>query len=159
MEKRMIIYVLARLVAVLEKGNVNDVLVDAETYASQSHESAPHTSDNASDGGDDRAEQKKAAEAELSATIDRLYKLYPTKTLRDGIEVSTGKCSKDKVRLRNLLKKKSAEEIEAGITNYVAEKGGRYLKNFATFLNNFPEREDVETAVVDDMPMPSYQDV
>ncbi len=159
MEKRMIIYVLARLVAVLEKGNVNDVLVDAETYASQSHESAPHTSDNASDGGDDRAEQKKAAEAELAATIDRLYKLYPTKTLRDGIEVSTGKCSKDKVRLRNLLKKKSAEEIEAGITNYVAEKGGRYLKNFATFLNNFPEREDVETAVVDDMPMPSYQDV
>ena len=159
MEKRMIIYVLARLVAVLEKGNVNDVLVDAETYASQSHESTPHTSDNASDGGDDRAEQKKAAEAELAATIDRLYKLYPTKTLRDGIEVSTGKCSKDKVRLRNLLKKKSAEEIEAGITNYVAEKGGRYLKNFATFLNNFPEREDVETAVVDDMPMPSYQDV
>lgn len=159
MEKRMIIYVLARLVAVLEKGNVNDVLVDAETYASQNHESAPHTSDNASDGGDDRAEQKKAAEAELAATIDRLYKLYPTKTLRDGIEVSTGKCSKDKVRLRNLLKKKSAEEIEAGITNYVAEKGGRYLKNFATFLNNFPEREDVETAVVDDMPMPSYQDV
>ena len=159
MEKRMIIYVLARLVAVLEKGNVNDVLVDAETYASQSHESAPHTSDNASDGGDDRAEQKKAAEAELADTIDRLYKLYPTKTLRDGIEVSTGKCSKDKVRLRNLLKKKSAEEIEAGITNYVAEKGGRYLKNFATFLNNFPEREDVETAVVDDMPMPSYQDV
>lgn len=158
MEKRMIIYVLARLVAVLEKGNVNDVLVDAETYASQSHESAPHTSDNASDGGDDRAEQKKAAEAVLAATIDRLYKLYPTKTLRDGIEVSTGKCSKDKVRLRNLLKKKSAEEIEAGITNYVAEKGGRYLKNFATFLNNFPEREDVETAVVDDMPMPSYQD-
>ena len=158
MEKRMIIYVLARLVAVLEKGNVNDVLVDAETYASQSHESAPHTSDNASDGGDDRAEQKKAAEAELADTIDRLYKLYPTKTLRDGIEVSTGKCSKDKVRLRNLLKKKSAEEIEAGITNYVAEKGGRYLKNFATFLNNFPEREDVETAVVDDMPMPSYQD-
>ena len=158
MEKRMIIYVLARLVAVLEKGNVNDVLVDAETYASQSHESAPNTSDNASDGGDDRAEQKKAAEAELAATIDRLYKLYPTKTLRDGIEVSTGKCSKDKVRLRNLLKKKSAEEIEAGITNYVAEKGGRYLKNFATFLNNFPEREDVETAVVDDMPMPSYQD-
>lgn len=155
----MIIYVLARLVAVLEKGNVNDVLVDAETYASQSHESVPHTSDNASDGGDDRAEQKKAAEAELAATIDRLYKLYPTKTLRDGIEVSTGKCSKDKVRLRNLLKKKSAEEIEAGITNYVAEKGGRYLKNFATFLNNFPEREDVETAVVDDMPMPSYQDV
>ena len=159
MEKRMIIYVLARLVAVLEKGNVNGVLVDAETYASQSHESAPHTSDNASDGCDDRAEQKKAAEAELAATIDRLYKLYPTKTLRDGIEVSTGKCSKDKVRLRNLLKKKSAEEIEAGITNYVAEKGGRYLKNFATFLNNFPEREDVETAVVDDMPMPSYQDV
>lgn len=159
MEKRMIIYVLARLVAALEKGNVNDVLVDAETYASQSHESAPHTSDNASGGGDDRAEQKKAAKAELAATIDRLYKLYPTKTLRDGIEVSTGKCSKDKIRLRNLLKKKSAEEIEAGITNYVAEKGGCYLKNFATFLNNFPEREDVETAVVDDMPMPSYQDV
>lgn len=159
MEKRMIIYVLARLVAVLEKGNVNDVLVDAETYASITQKIAPKSGDNASDGGDDKTEQKKAAEAELAATIDRLYKLYPTKTLRDGIEVSTGKCSKDKVRLRNLLKKKSAEEIEAGITNYVAEKGGRYLKNFATFLNNFPEREDIKTAVADDLPMPSYQDV
>lgn len=159
MEKRMIIYVLARLVAVLEKGNVNDVLVDAESYASLTNKIAPKSGDNTSDGGDDKTEQKKAAEAELAATIDRLYKLYPTKTLRDGIEVSTGKCSKDKVRLRNLLKKKSAEEIEAGITNYVAEKGGRYLKNFATFLNNFPEREDIETAVADDLPMPSYQDV
>lgn len=159
MEKRMIIYVLARLVAVLEKGNVNDVLVDAESYASLTNKIAPKSGDNTSDGGDDKTEQKKAAEAELAATIDRLYKLYPTKTLRDGIEVSTGKCSKDKVRLRNLLKKKSAEEIEAGITNYVAEKGGRYLKNFATFLNNFPEREDIVTAVADDLPMPSYQDV
>lgn len=159
MEKRMIIYVLARLVAVLEKGNINDVLVDAESYASLTQKIAPKSGDNALDGGDDKTEQKKAAEAELAATIDRLYKLYPTKTLRDGIEVSTGKCSKDKVRLRNLLKKKSAEEIEAGITNYVAEKGGRYLKNFATFLNNFPEREDIETAVADDLPMPSYQDV
>ena len=153
------IYLLARLVAVLEKGSANDILVDAETYAALTRENAPKTDDNASDGGDDKAEQKKAAEAELAAIIDRLYKLYPTKTLRDGIEVSTGKCSKDKVRLRNLLKKKSAEEIEAGITNYVAEKGGRYLKNFATFLNNFPEREDVETTETDDMPMPSYQDV
>lgn len=159
MEKRMIIYVLARLVAVLEKGNVNDVLVDAETYASLTHKIASKSGDNASDRVNDKADQKKAAEAELATTIDRLYKLYPTKTLRDGIEVSTGKCSKDKVRLRNLLKKKSAEEIEAGITNYVAEKGGLYLKNFATFLNNFPEREDIETAVADDLPMPSYQDV
>ena len=159
MEKRMMIYLLARLVAVLEKGNPNEVLVDAETYAALTHENTPKIDDNASDGIDDKAETKKAAEAELEATIDRLYKMYPTKTLRDGIEVSTGKCSKDKTRLRNLLKKKSPEEIERGIKDYVAEKGGRFLKNFATFLNNFPEREDASEEVPDEMPMPSYQDL
>lgn len=160
MEKRMMIYLLARLVSALEKGSTNEVLADAETYATLTHENAPKTGDNDGGGADARAEAKKAAEAELEATIDRLYKMYPTKTLRDGIEVSTGKCSKDKVRLRNLLKKKTPEEIEKGIRDYVAEKGGRYLKNFATFLNNFPEREDLQDASPDseELPMPAYQD-
>lgn len=159
MEKRMIIYLLARLVAVLEKGGANEVLADAESYALLTCEKELNTASNAQTGDNTKAEAKKAAEAELSATIDRLYKLYPTKTLRDNIEVSTGKCSKDKVRLRNLLKRKSAEEIEKGILDYVAEKGGRYLKNFATFLNNFPEREDFQESITDEMPMPTYQDV
>ena len=126
----MIIYVLARLVAVLEKGNVNDVLVDAETYASQSHESAPHTSDNASDGGDDRAEQKKAAEAELADTIDRLYKLYPTKTLRDGIH-------RTYIEICNFsINEVVVRSINTTITTLVPELamyffGGATLKDFA----------------------------
>ena len=75
--------------------------------------------------------------------IDHLYSLYPSKTIRDNNEVSTGKCAKDKVRLRQLLKKRSAAEIEAVIVAYVQERDGAYLKNFSTFLNNFPENNDL----------------
>lgn len=84
-------------------------------------------------------EAKKAAEAELQRKIDYLYGLYPTKSMRAGREVSTGKCSKDKERIRRLLAVKTVEEIETVIRSYVDECGGSYLKNFSTFLNNLPE--------------------
>ena len=75
-------------------------------------------------------------------TINRLYSLYPGKTeTRDGVR-STGKCSKDKKRLASLLRDHTPEQIERSITKYIEEQGGKYLKNFSTFLNNLPEYEE-----------------
>lgn len=81
--------------------------------------------------------QKKNAEV-----IDHLYALYPGKTeTREGTR-STGKCSKDKVRIASLLRDHTPEQIERSILRYVEEQDGRFLKNFSTFLNNLPEYED-----------------
>ena len=141
----MLLYILARIAGKMCDEPVKDILANAETYAALTHPVKK------------KAELKPESDDE-KALVDRLYKIYPTKTFRGGIEVSTGKCSKDKTRLRTLLKSKTPEEIENGIKNYVAEHGGRYLKNFSTFLNNFPEREDISTAIQDDPPKPTYQD-
>lgn len=151
MEKseKMQIYVFARIAAALERSDVNDVLADAEAYATR--KSAPKTDDNGRDGVDDKEEKKKAAEAELDAIVDRLYKLYPTTTWRDGGMVSTCKGEKDRRKLRKLLKNKPAEEIEVGIKKYVAECNGRYLKNFSTFLNNFPDPDSNVVAEIRDL--------
>ena len=79
--------------------------------------------------------------------IDRLYAIYPGKSeTRDGMR-STGKCSKDKHRLAILLRTHTPEQIERTIRNYIEEQGGKYLKNFSTFLNNFPEDEGGDTAL------------
>ena len=81
---------------------------------------------------------------EFAAEIDRLYSLYPGQTeTREG-KRSTGKCSKDKQRIAGLLKTHTVEQIERSITKYLEETGGRYLKNFSTFLNNLPEYEEDE---------------
>ena len=79
---------------------------------------------------------------ETQAAIDRLYSLYPGITMTNEGRRSTGKCAKDKSRIARLLKERSPEQIERSIKRYVEETGGRYLKNFSTFLNNLPECED-----------------
>lgn len=79
---------------------------------------------------------------EYADEIERLYKLYPGKSkTRTGVR-STGKCSKDKMRLAQLLKTHTPEQIERSITKYLEEQEGMYLKNFSTFLNNLPEYEE-----------------
>lgn len=70
--------------------------------------------------------------------VERMYKLYPTKC--PCRNVSLGKCSKDKDRIRKLLKTYSMEQIESVIKNEVETKYGKsYMQNFSTFLNNFPD--------------------
>ena len=78
--------------------------------------------------------------------IDRLYALYPGKSeTREGPR-STGKCSKDKRRIAALLRDHTPEQLERIIKKYVEEQGGKYLKNFSTFLNNLPEDEEEQAA-------------
>ena len=73
----------------------------------------------------------------LEADIEEIYKAYPTRCEKRS--QSTGKCSKDKDRIRILLTKKgkTKEGILAAIEQAISEGG--YLKNFSTFLNNLPE--------------------
>jgi hypothetical protein len=71
--------------------------------------------------------------------VNRLYSLYPNKCPVKN--TSTGKGEKDKKKIGELLKTKSELEIETAINNYIADSrnGGRYIKNFSTFLNNMPD--------------------
>lgn len=102
------------------------------------------------------ADPKKQA---IEEAVEEIYSMYPTKCPQRG--VATGKCGKDKARIRTLLKSKTKEEIVASISQYLddCKASGQYLKNFGTLLNNLPE-------VVDDsnlfdlpqaMPNPDYR--
>lgn len=70
--------------------------------------------------------------------VDKIYKLYPTTCpMRNS---PLGKSSKDKERIRRLLKSYSMADIERVVQNEVETKFGKaYMQNFATFLNNFPD--------------------
>lgn len=70
--------------------------------------------------------------------VDYIYSLYPTKC--PVRKTSLGKCFKDKERIRRLLKAYSREDIEKVVKREVQTKlGKQYMKNFSTFLNNFPD--------------------
>lgn len=69
---------------------------------------------------------------------ERMYSIYPSKC--PCRNASLGKCSKDKDRIKRLLKTYTKEQIEAVIRNEVETKYGKsYMQNFSTFLNNFPD--------------------
>lgn len=80
--------------------------------------------------------------------VDRMYEIYPNKCPKRN--ASTGKSHKDKERIKRLLKLYSEEQIEQVIRSEVENNLGiNYMKNFSTFLNNFPapveEASRVET--------------
>lgn len=75
---------------------------------------------------------------EVSEFIDRMYAIYPTRCPKRN--TSLGKSHKDKVKIKRLLKMYTMEQIEQVIRSEVdANYGVNYMKNFSTFLNNFPE--------------------
>lgn len=75
---------------------------------------------------------------DVNEFVDKMYSLYPTKCPKRNC--SLGKSKKDKVRIKALLKVYSKEQIEQVIRNEVdANYGVNYMKNFSTFLNNFPD--------------------
>jgi hypothetical protein len=70
--------------------------------------------------------------------VERMYTLYPTKCPKRN--TSLGKSRKDKVKIKRLLKTYTQEEIELVIRHEVdSNYGVNYMKNFSTFLNNFPD--------------------
>ena len=80
--------------------------------------------------------------------VDKMYDIYPCRCPKRN--ASTGKSHKDKERIKRLLKLYSEEQIEQVIRSEVENNLGiNYMKNFSTFLNNFPapieEAPKVET--------------
>lgn len=89
-------------------------------------------------------EEKDSKEKEIEEFVEYIYKLYPTKC--PVRMISTGKSVKDKKRIEGLLKRYSMEDIERVVKKEVEDKLGKHpLKNFSTFLNNFPDPNDMFT--------------
>lgn len=132
MEKHeaMMLYCLAGLVVKETGETIESFLSDAEEWADgMIVPKEPITPQNQAETG-----------KELESDIEEIYKAYPSKCPRRM--QSTGKCSKDKDRIRILLtrKGKTKDEILKAIRQTINE--GAYLKNFSTFLNNLPEVEE-----------------
>lgn len=82
--------------------------------------------------------EEKPKDDGVNEFVDKMYALYPTKCPKRN--TSLGKSMKDKARIKALLKIYTKEQIEQVIRNEVdSNYGVNYMKNFSTFLNNFPE--------------------
>lgn len=92
-------------------------------------------------------EKPKEDEEEALATaafIEKMYKMYPTKCPVQNR--SLGKSTKDKEKIKNLLKTYSKEQIERVFKEEIDSKYGKgYMRNLSTFLNNFPDPYANET--------------
>lgn len=75
----------------------------------------------------------------VEEAINRIYAIYPTKCPVSGR--GTGKSSKDKKKIEILLRTRTEEEIAETIRQYLSDCAAHqsYIKNFSTFLNNFPD--------------------
>ena len=71
--------------------------------------------------------------------IEYIYSLYPSKCPFKN--KSLGKCSKDKTKIKSLLKTHTPKEIENKIQFYIKDcnSSNTWYKNFGTLLNNLPE--------------------
>lgn len=99
-------------------------------------------------GLDEPKKEKKSKEKDESFEdnddfVEMIYSLYPTKCPKRG--VSLGKSTKDKNRIRKLLKDYTKEQIEMVVRKEIGDKYGiSYMQNFSTFLNNFPDPSIME---------------
>ena len=89
---------------------------------------------------EERREEKKRKEDIINTDIDFLVSLYPD--ICEGRKCSTRKGGDSiKAKLKKILSKKSKEEVEASIKDYVTEcqRSKTYLLNFSKFLDELPE--------------------
>lgn len=88
-------------------------------------------------------EDKKKGSDNDEEFVERMYQLYPSKCPIQNR--SLGKSSKDKERIRQLMKKYSKDAIEFVIRNEVNQKYNKsWMSNFSTFLNNFPDPTQID---------------
>ena len=79
-----------------------------------------------------------------SADVGIIYSKYPSRCVISNR--STGKTSKNKDKIKALLKNgQTVETLEKLIETYVGDckKTKTYMKNFATFLNNLPDLNEI----------------
>lgn len=95
----------------------------------------------------EQREAKNEGNDDVNKFVDEMYEIYPTRCPKRN--ASLGKSRKDKDRIKKLLKTYSKEQIEQVIRNEVdSNYGVNYMKNFSTFLNNFPEPNDSATNIL-----------
>ena len=76
------------------------------------------------------------------AFIDSIYAMYPSKCPVRGTSLS--KTHADKKRIKALMRTYTREQIRAVVEREVSNKLGKYsMKNFSTFLNNFPDPNEM----------------
>lgn len=74
--------------------------------------------------------------------IDSIYAMYPSKCPVRG--TSLGKTHADKKRIKALMRTYTREQIRTVVEREVRNKLGKYsMKNFSTFLNNFPDPNEM----------------
>ena len=98
-------------------------------------------------GGSVQEEDKEKEEEKEEYTkkdIDFIYSLYPTVCKVQNR--ATGKNSKNKTKIKSILKENSIEELESIIKGYLinSKLSESYIQNFGTFLNNLPDINDLK---------------
>lgn len=84
---------------------------------------------------------------DIDIDIDNIYNTYPSKCpIKNN---STGKCSKDKEKIRKLLKEKTKDQLIDTINWYIKNciETKTYIKNFSTFLNNLPDIPEIKQEI------------
>ena len=78
-------------------------------------------------------------EINIDSEIEFIYELYPPTCYTKGS--STGKSTKNKEKIRSIIKQNGYEWLRLRIESYLVscKQNKIYLKNFTTFLNNIPE--------------------
>lgn len=90
-----------------------------------------------------RVKRDKEALDEEEAFVEEIYQMYPSKCPKRNKPL--GKCDKNRSQIRTLMKKYSQEQIRAVVQHELSVKLGKdYLKNFTTFLNQFPDPETID---------------
>lgn len=86
----------------------------------------------------------KDVDKDVNDNVELIYNSYPSRCVVKGS--STGKTSKNKDKIKSLLKTISVDELSSTISWYVNEckSTNTYMKNFATFLNNLPDISEVK---------------
>lgn len=79
-----------------------------------------------------------------------IYTLYPPRDVNNSNR-STGKTTKNKIKIQQLLKSVGKDSLEKKINWYLkdCEDTKKYLMNFGTFLNNLPEEVETPAPVKD----------
>jgi len=76
--------------------------------------------------------------------IEKVYAAYPAKCHSGR---TTGKSDSDKKKIHSLLQRKPVDKVIEIIKWYISDsqKNDSYIKNFSTFLNNFPDESQITT--------------
>lgn len=138
------------MINIMKGKNAKSIQQNAEPLGKMPNDSAKcqlsySNTDNKEENNKTKEDTKVSKKEDEDEFVEKIYKLYPAKCPCRNI--SLGKCSKDKDRIRKLLKTYSMEQIENVVKNEVETKYGKtYMQNFSTLLNNFPDPNCLESS-------------